>query len=845
MIGRDRKPRRIAQDATASGSAQITQVVGDLHIHHHHDHSGEEVGPHAVPGRPLEEVTDPFTLEIHHSIGSQVHDLPELPVYVPREHDRQLDDVVAQAAAGASQIAVVVGGSSTGKTRACWEALASLRQVGGWRLWHPIDPTRPDATLAELPNITPYTVVWLNEAQFYLADPVLGERVAAGLRELLRDPARGPVLVLATLWPAYWDTLTAHPRSGPDVHAQARELLKSHKIDVADRFTGPDLQTLNDQAIHDPRLGEAVAHAGDGQITQYLAGVPVLLDRYHASEAATKALIWAAMDARRLGCGPRLPLALLDGAARSYLTDAQYECLTPDWLATALAYVTTECNGIRGILIPITTSTPHNQRTHRTAAPAQAAPGQLYRLADYLEQYGRRHRDGQIPPIDFWTAAAAHAHPRDLGALGEAAWARGLYRDAAQFRKHATHSDAAAASALVRHLHALHSTDRRPAHWAAGHAALNDPRAVGELLNSLREAGAEDQMRMLLARDPAGHVTLDNPRYVAVLLNSLREAGAHDQMRALAERAAWHAALDLFDVLYLLDSLRQAGAHNQATVLAERATAQAILDDPRAVAWPVELMLHNAQAGLRNAGNPGDVADLLAMLHNAQAGLRNAGNPGDVADLLAKLRNALAELRNAGKHNQVTALAQLAALLADPPAMVELLINRQVLAAYDHNAEEGKRMAALARLVALNDPYAVALKLYSLRERVNTTQREVDDQVTVLAERAAAHAALDDPSTVAKLLDSLRQAGKHDQVTVLAERAAAHAALDDPYAVAKLLDSLRQAGEHDQVSMLTERLPAAGLFDQFLENIDHQERFRFGREPDGSAAVPWEWEDLA
>jgi len=36
---------------------------------------------------------------------------------------------------------------------------------------------------------------WLNEAQFYLdtADGGLSERVAAGLRERLRDPARAPV----------------------------------------------------------------------------------------------------------------------------------------------------------------------------------------------------------------------------------------------------------------------------------------------------------------------------------------------------------------------------------------------------------------------------------------------------------------------------------------------------------------------------------------------------------------------------------------------------------------------------------------------------------------------------
>ena len=86
-----------------------------------------------------------------------------------------------------------------------------------WRLWHPIDPSRPEAALRELPGIGPRTVVWLNEAQFYLdvADGGLGERVAAGLRELLRDPARAPVLVLATLWPQFWDALTARPAAAP------------------------------------------------------------------------------------------------------------------------------------------------------------------------------------------------------------------------------------------------------------------------------------------------------------------------------------------------------------------------------------------------------------------------------------------------------------------------------------------------------------------------------------------------------------------------------------------------------------------------------------------------------
>jgi len=74
-----------------------------------------------VAGRPLAEVTDPFALEVHRPVQPEDPQpgLPALPAYVPREHDRELARVVQAAAAGRSGIAVLVGGSSTGKTRPC------------------------------------------------------------------------------------------------------------------------------------------------------------------------------------------------------------------------------------------------------------------------------------------------------------------------------------------------------------------------------------------------------------------------------------------------------------------------------------------------------------------------------------------------------------------------------------------------------------------------------------------------------------------------------------------------------------------------------------------------------
>jgi hypothetical protein len=212
------------------------------------------------------------------------------------------------------------------------------------------DPTRPAAALRDLPGIGPRTVVWLNEAQFYLevAEGGLGEQVAAGLRELLRDPARVLVLVLATLWPQFWDTLTARPADGDDDrHAQARDLLAGHDIAVPPALTPAQVWQL--AGAEDPRLALAAAAAKeDGEVIQFLAGAPELLARYRNAPPAAAALIHAAMDARRLGMGAGLPQAFLEAAAPGYLTDTEWDALGEDWLEQALAYTAVPCKGARG-----------------------------------------------------------------------------------------------------------------------------------------------------------------------------------------------------------------------------------------------------------------------------------------------------------------------------------------------------------------------------------------------------------------------------------------------------------------------------------------------------------------
>ncbi|MEU1875776.1 hypothetical protein ABZ470_00565 [Streptosporangium sp. NPDC020072] len=812
------------------------------------------------PGRPLEEVSDPFQLEVHHAIEAEGEstDLPVLPVYVQREHDRLLEAVVEQAAAGGSRIAVLVGGSSTGKTRTCWEALRPLREQGGWRLWHPIDPSHPDAVLADLTYVGPRTVVWLNEAQFYL-DDALGERAAAGLRELLRDSGRAPVLVLATLWPKHWDTLTT--RTTPDLHAQARELLDGHKIKVPDAFTSPDLVVLASQAANDPRLGEAAAHAQDGQITQYLAGVPVLLDRYQEAPPPTKALIHAAMDARRLGCRSPLPLTLLADAAPGYLTDAQWDQTNDDWLQEALTYVTAACKGIPGILTPVKPVANRNRRPGPANYSVQIGSGPLYRLADYLDQHGRRHRANEIPPVAFW-GTVIRAHPDDLTALGEAAWGHGMRRDAAQLYKNATsYGNAEAAYNLVNHLRDIHPTDHRPARWAVIHASLDNPSAVAELLNALRMAEAHEQVAALLARDPAAHVSFNRPFGIGELLNALRRAEAHEQVAALLARdPATHASLDNPSaVAGLLNALRMAEAHEQVAALLAR--------DPAAhVSFNHPIGMRGLLSALREAGADSQLAAL------AERTIIRANPDSPVVAIW--LLNALQEV---GAHSQMTRLAE--RFITQISLYKISFVARLLYALWRVGAHE--QVAALlahdpVARISFDDPFGIGWLLGAL------WRAEAHEQVAALLARdPAVHASLDDPSAVAALLDALREVGAHEQVAALLARdPAAHVSFNHPFGISEFLNALRAAGAHGQVATLlardpaaqlgledplavirllnllqeatsddhfntlVERLPGAGYFDQFVQIGDHGKRFKFGREPDGSAASSWTWDDL-
>ncbi|MFJ9893644.1 hypothetical protein ACIQPR_09965 [Streptomyces sp. NPDC091280] len=259
---------------------------------------------------------------------------------------------------------------------------------------------------------------------------------------MLIEPERGPVLVLATLWPEYADQYTALPAPRePDPHSRVRELLAGRMVSVPDSFDARALADATALAENgDRHLANALQRTRThGRVTQDLGGGPALVHRYQHSTPPARAVLEAAMDALRLGVGPLLPQAFLTDGAVDYLTDTELDHLTPDWSEAAFAEL---ARMVHGKQAPLCRTAPRRQGRPPGAPSSVTTPhptaGPMFRLADYLEQHGRTARRHLCPPASFWHAHTHLADPGDLVRLARAAherhrlqWAFHLYRKAA------------------------------------------------------------------------------------------------------------------------------------------------------------------------------------------------------------------------------------------------------------------------------------------------------------------------------------------------------------------------------------------------------------------------------
>ncbi|WP_344671980.1 hypothetical protein [Catenulispora yoronensis] len=786
----------------------------------------------------------PARLEVHNAAdaGAAVGESDRVPVltrYLPRAHDRRVRAVLGEVLAGGpSRLVMLTGESSTGKTRALYEALLDLAPSAP--LLHPVG----DLDLLELLDegrVRSGCVVWLNEAQRFLYN----RDAAARLRAVMT--ATPGIAAVGTLWNnPYWNDLTTSDNSdGP--RSQAKALLThpalAVRINVPAHLDAEDLNGWRKLArtSGDPRLQQALsAGAGDGKVIQYVSGGPELLTAYLTGDrggalftAAEHALITVALDARRLGHRGPLPAALLTDAADGSLSTRD-RSPDPRWAEHALRALSSgrREDGSRADV--------RNTLTALTAVYARSGAPAAYEPADYLDQHARRLRAEQYGTPALWNALIEHTiDPFDMDNLAHAAWDRGLRTTAIRLWHKAVTAgyptdglidlddvldpgeQAATYTAVQvglnhtesvrRLLGRLRSAEANAAFSilagrACAHADIADPWAVSWLLRTLRENGAHEAAKALVDRDVVADADLTDPAAAGFLLKELLSAIAKEASQEVARRGASDADLKhLFSTAGLIKTLAEAGAGREAAELAERAAAEADLSDPSAVA---RLLAAIRMKGTRRAQE--------VLLNRAPADHAIIGPLSGTKELLHQLKAAEAE-------HAFTVLLHRAVNETDltSPATAKNLLQSV------READAEQAIAELTDRILTETDFTD----YH-RDEAPELLREVrwsgaDHVLATLAQRAAAEVDLTDPARVARLLDELATFEAERAVRILLERdPVAHVSLADrvdPFLVTWLLSALRRSGAEQAARTLVERAVAEADFsDSFMMSISYR-----------------------
>ncbi|RLK59958.1 hypothetical protein [Actinokineospora cianjurensis] len=823
-----------------------------------------------VVGKPVAEyAVDPLLLGVRPAIdpGRRAGVDSPLPSYVRRRHDEDLAEVVRAAVGGQNKIAVLVGDPGTGKTRACWEA---VRELDDWLVWHPSGADPGQALVAGLRQVRPNTVIWLNEAQRYLHHP----ETAARLAELLADQSAAPVLVLGTLWPDRWAALTAEARhDGEDPSFHTRDLLRARTIPVPAAFSPLDPSALRTAAQRDPRIARAVAEATDHEITQYLAGIPVLVERYRNATPEVRALLWAAIDARRLGVGEDIPVAFLEAAGPGYLSPAQWNLArqSEEWFRAALDTATEPARGVLGPLM----LDPDND--------------EYVRLAPHLEELGATERRAALPPARFW-AANGHLTPSDTARLAWAAQSRGLYRVAVRLLREAVlggaPEDAYRLPGLVKRVDPAGAARARE--WLAAYFPV-EGKGLRQLADTLHHVGDVESESALVLR-AAQEIPLADAVVTAEILDYATRRGFQDAVDALLDRdlvanTRLSKPRRVCDLIYALMRVGES-AVGQARSLAQRCLGSGSDHDVLLASRPLadEDWWHEAALQVVRQANPIGLRESCVLLGADDIAALDVANRVDIANdsqtclvlnhfaevdaeeplahLLDRLHRLVPErppewpLRLRDVAVEMSCDDSVVARLPEPPDDIDLdLDNTTVLHWFLRrltDADPAQRVDLGARLVSaareLTNPN-VLIRLLSdletnglaaevaavlgcgpaltglgaghlvrlLEYARDTGQVAQFAGVAATLEITATQAELFGVWNLTKLLDLLVEAGHTEEATTLATRMAQECDLADPDTVATLLKAFGEHGFPDLRRRLSERDPIAfpDGFDRF------------------------------
>ncbi|MET8705078.1 tetratricopeptide repeat protein, partial [Streptomyces californicus] len=341
---------------------------------------------------PLADGWDALLAGAHRARPDEIGDA--IPPYVPRDKDALIRRRLKRAA-HAGGLVLVVGDSTAGKTRACFEALRA--ELPRHRVAAPADGPDLITAVEVVDRTTTPCVVWLDDLETYLGPEGLEPGLLAEITRL-RIPA------LATMRHQQFEifatpertirTGTEHARA---VAVGARVLRQMEPIEIDRVWSAQELERAADAG--DDRIADALTHHGNYGLAEYLAAGPALLQEWHRANRPgghprAAALIAAAVDLARTGLRPPYPLALLAVAHEPYLAAAGGPLLRPEPLDTALKWATRRRHSVTSMLVP-------TQDTN------------VWNVFDYLAD----HTHTPLPDTTWYTALE-HAAPDELFTLG-------------------------------------------------------------------------------------------------------------------------------------------------------------------------------------------------------------------------------------------------------------------------------------------------------------------------------------------------------------------------------------------------------------------------------------------
>ncbi|GAA2696912.1 MULTISPECIES: tetratricopeptide repeat protein [Actinosynnema] len=405
---------------------------------------------HLVDGRlPTVAEVGLLALQVKPAIGTHREDGKDLPAYVPRDVDVDLEWAIAQGG-----MVLLHGPAAAGKSRAAAEALRRLRPSaplvmpgGGAAL----------RALIEAGAVPAGAVVWLDDLERYLS----GEGLDMALLQRLCPQDRQqdvPTVVVATMRKNELARYTPTTKTAEGIERTAVDLVAHvrgrRRIKVNTGLSDAERERATEAAEHDERMrGAAVAPEG---FAAYLAAGVQMMDRWNnggdARAQLGQALVSAAVDCRRAGYHQPVPTALLERLAPHYLPQLWRHRTDLPSIQEALDWAHER------VLDADSCLRPHPDGTHlatdylvdhaqgeETPLPAQVAPETWTALLDTVPAenmnpigcaayYVGRHDDA----FRAWRLAATTEDPKALSNLGLLLRKRGEAEEAEKCYRRAT-----------------------------------------------------------------------------------------------------------------------------------------------------------------------------------------------------------------------------------------------------------------------------------------------------------------------------------------------------------------------------------------------------------------------